>query len=63
MNLDLVFSPIGASLFDSAPFGVGEAREVADGVENDYGDVPPVKGMYAGSASEGLGVSVEITQL
>ena len=26
-------------------------------------DVPPLKGIYAGGQSEGLGVSVEITQL
>lgn len=29
----------------------------------DYSDVPPLKGIYAGGASEGLGVSVEITQI
>jgi transglutaminase-like putative cysteine protease len=29
----------------------------------DYADVPPLKGIYAGGASEGLGVSVEITQI
>jgi transglutaminase-like putative cysteine protease len=29
----------------------------------DYADVPPLKGIYAGGKSEGLGVSVEITQL
>jgi transglutaminase-like putative cysteine protease len=29
----------------------------------DYADVPPLKGIYAGGASEALGVSVEITQL
>ena len=29
----------------------------------DYDDVPPLKGIYAGGASETLGVSVEITQL
>jgi len=29
----------------------------------DYADVPPLKGIYAGGESEGLGVSVEITQL
>jgi transglutaminase-like putative cysteine protease len=29
----------------------------------DYADVPPLKGIYAGGHSEGLGVSVEITQL
>ena len=29
----------------------------------DYADVPPLKGIYAGGQSEGLGVSVEITQL
>lgn len=29
----------------------------------DYSDVPPLKGIYAGGHSEGLGVSVEITQL
>ena len=29
----------------------------------DYAEVPPLKGIYAGGTSEGLGVSVEITQL
>jgi transglutaminase-like putative cysteine protease len=29
----------------------------------DYADVPPLKGIYAGPASESLGVTVEITQL
>lgn len=29
----------------------------------DYADVPPLKGIYAGGASQGLGVDVEITQL
>lgn len=29
----------------------------------DYADVPPLKGIYAGGESEGLGVSVSITQL
>ncbi len=29
----------------------------------DYADVPPLKGIFAGGQSEGLGVSVEITQL
>ena len=29
----------------------------------DYDDVPPLKGIYAGGASESLGVTVEITQL
>jgi transglutaminase-like putative cysteine protease len=29
----------------------------------DYTDVPPLKGIYAGGASEALGVTVEITQL
>lgn len=29
----------------------------------DYADVPPLKGIYAGGASESLGVVVEITQL
>ena len=29
----------------------------------DYADVPPLKGIYAGGHSEGLGVTVEITQL
>jgi len=29
----------------------------------DYADVPPLKGIYAGGNSEGLGVTVEITQL
>jgi transglutaminase-like putative cysteine protease len=29
----------------------------------DYGDVPPLKGIYAGGRSGGLGVTVEITQI
>jgi transglutaminase-like putative cysteine protease len=29
----------------------------------DYDDVPPLKGIYAGGASQALGVTVEITQL
>lgn len=29
----------------------------------DYADVPPLKGIYAGGASQGLGVDVDITQL
>ncbi len=29
----------------------------------DYADVPPLKGIYAGGAGQGLGVDVEITQL
>lgn len=29
----------------------------------DYADVPPLKGIYAGGASQGLGVDVHITQL
>lgn len=29
----------------------------------DYADVPPLKGIYAGGRSEGLGVQVEITQI
>lgn len=29
----------------------------------DYADVPPLKGIYAGGQSEGLGVTVEITQV
>jgi transglutaminase-like putative cysteine protease len=42
--------------------GVGAAHViVARG--RDYSDVPPLKGIYAGGASEGLGVVVEITQL
>ena len=42
--------------------GVGSAHViVARG--RDYADVPPLKGIYAGGQSEGLGVSVEITQL
>lgn len=35
--------------------------KVASG--RDYGDVPPLKGLYAGGGSEALGVEVEITQL
>jgi len=42
--------------------GVGAAHVVvARG--RDYADVPPLKGIYAGGASEGLGVVVEITQV
>lgn len=42
--------------------GVGAAHVVvARG--RDYADVPPLKGIYAGGASEGLGVVVEITQI
>jgi transglutaminase-like putative cysteine protease len=42
--------------------GVGSAHVVvARG--RDYDDVPPLKGIYAGGASESLGVTVEITQL
>ena len=42
--------------------GVGAAHVVvARG--RDYSDVPPLKGIYAGGASEGLGVKVEITQI
>lgn len=42
--------------------GVGSAHViVARG--RDYSDVPPLKGIYAGGASEGLGVKVEITQV
>ena len=42
--------------------GVGTAHViVARG--RDYADVPPLKGIYAGGASEGLGVTVEITQV
>jgi transglutaminase-like putative cysteine protease len=29
----------------------------------DYGDVPPLKGLYHGAPSRALGVSVEITRL
>lgn len=29
----------------------------------DYADVPPLKGIYSGGTSEGIGVTVEITQL
>lgn len=42
--------------------GVGSAHVVvARG--RDYADVPPLKGIFAGGSSEGLGVTVEITQL
>lgn len=42
--------------------GVGAAHVVvARG--RDYSDVPPLKGIYAGGASEGIGVKVEITQI
>lgn len=42
--------------------GVGPAHVVvARG--RDYADVPPLKGIFAGGSSEGLGVTVEITQV
>lgn len=42
--------------------GVGTAHVVvARG--RDYADVPPLKGIFAGGSSEGLGVTVEITQV
>lgn len=39
------------------------ADHVVVGRGRDYGDVPPLKGIYSGGASEGTGVSVQITQL
>ncbi len=41
---------------------VGE-RHVVVGRGRDYGDVPPLKGVYAGPPSTGQGVTVEITRL
>lgn len=42
--------------------GIGE-RHVVVARGRDYGDVPPLKGVYAGGASEALGVTVEVTRL
>lgn len=41
---------------------VGE-RHIVVGRGRDYGDVPPLKGVYAGPASTAQGVEVEITRL
>lgn len=41
---------------------IGE-RHVVVARGRDYGDVPPLKGVYAGGASEALGVIVEVTRL
>ncbi|WJK34364.1 transglutaminase family protein [Solwaraspora sp. WMMA2065] len=41
---------------------VGE-RHVAVGRGREYGDVPPLKGVYAGPANTGQGVEVAITRL
>lgn len=42
--------------------GIGE-RHVVIARGRDYGDVPPLKGVYAGGASQALGVAVEVTRL
>ena len=41
---------------------VGE-RHVVVGPGREYGDVPPLKGVYAGPMSTGQGVEVVITRL
>ncbi len=41
---------------------VGE-RHVLVGRGRDYGDVPPLKGLYSGTGSSTLGVTVEVTRL
>jgi transglutaminase-like putative cysteine protease len=38
-------------------------RHVVVGRGRDYGDVPPLKGLYSGGGSQRLGVSVEVTRL
>ena len=40
---------------------VGE-RHVAVGRGRDYGDVPPVKGLYAGTTEHTMRVSVKVTE-
>lgn len=42
--------------------GIGE-RHVVVARGRDYGDVPPLKGVMAGGASQALGVTVEVTRL
>jgi transglutaminase-like putative cysteine protease len=49
------FDPTNDRIVGSAHVVVARGR--------DYADVPPLKGIYAGGASESLGVTVEITQL
>jgi transglutaminase-like putative cysteine protease len=38
-------------------------RHVAVGRGRDYGDVPPLKGLFSGGGSQRLGVTVEVTRL
>lgn len=38
-------------------------RHVVVGRGRDYGDVPPLKGLYSGGGSQSLGVAVEVTRL
>ncbi len=38
-------------------------RHVTIGRGRDYGDVPPFKGLFSGSKSEGHTVTVEVTRL
>ena len=38
-------------------------RHVTVARGRDYGDVPPLKGVYAGGGSQSLGVRVEVTRL
>lgn len=38
-------------------------RHVVVGRGRDYGDVPPLKGLYSGGGSQRLGVTVEVTRL
>ena len=38
-------------------------RHVVVGRGRDYGDVPPLKGLYSGGGSQSLGVTVEVTRL
>ena len=45
---------------NSVPAG---ERHVVVGRGRDYGDVPPLKGLYSGGGSQSLGVTVEVTRL
>ena len=38
-------------------------RHVVVGRGRDYGDVTPLKGIYSGTGSHSLGVTVEVTRL
>lgn len=49
--------------FDPTHLGPVGRRHVAVGRGRDYGDVPPLKGVYHGAPAEDLTVSVEITRL